>query len=133
MDPKQREMDDVIRRVYEGLDRRDREDGGRSLLVLVGDHGMTEVSSLSQSERLFTDAGFEMGNHGGSSEGEMAAVSPVPQHLSTSELSLSMFPRPFYSPRHLSDPILASSGHYGKETVLTSSTKSSTRSTSSRL
>jgi ethanolaminephosphotransferase len=49
MAPKQREMDDVIRRLYEYLEQRDAEDGGRSLLVVVGDHGMTEVRSLPSS------------------------------------------------------------------------------------
>lgn len=43
MAPKQREMDAVIKRVFEYLEKQDAIDGQCSLLVLVGDHGMTEV------------------------------------------------------------------------------------------
>ncbi|GAA6005439.1 mannose-ethanolamine phosphotransferase LAS21 [Rhodotorula paludigena] len=57
MPPKQREMDKVVKRIYERLEQRDFEDGERSLLVLVGDHGMTEG-----------------GNHGGSTEAETSAA-----------------------------------------------------------
>ena len=38
MAPKQIEMDDIVQRLYFGLLDRDAEDGGRSLLVVVGDH-----------------------------------------------------------------------------------------------
>lgn len=48
MAPKQREMDDVIQRLYEYSKKRDAEDGGRSLLIVVGDHGMTEVRFFPQ-------------------------------------------------------------------------------------
>jgi ethanolaminephosphotransferase len=54
MGPKQREMDESVRRLYSHVS----EIGGRSLLVVLGDHGMTE-----------------QGNHGGSSEAETSAVS----------------------------------------------------------
>ncbi|BGO98544.1 GPI ethanolamine phosphate transferase 2 [Rhodotorula toruloides] len=54
---KQQEMDRVAERIYRDLERRDAEDGQRSLLVLVGDHGMTEG-----------------GNHGGSTEAETSAA-----------------------------------------------------------
>ncbi|GAA5904720.1 hypothetical protein JCM6882_008356 [Rhodosporidiobolus microsporus] len=57
MPPKQREMDDVLQRLYNHLEERDRADGKRSLLVVVGDHGMTEG-----------------GNHGGSTEAETSAA-----------------------------------------------------------
>ncbi|GAA5923533.1 hypothetical protein JCM3775_000418 [Rhodotorula graminis] len=57
MAPKQVEMDKVVERVYRYLERRDEADGQRSLLVLVGDHGMTEG-----------------GNHGGSTEAETSAA-----------------------------------------------------------
>ncbi|GAA5971852.1 hypothetical protein JCM11641_001538 [Rhodosporidiobolus odoratus] len=57
MIPKQIEMDSVVQRVYEDLERRDKEDGGKSLLVVVGDHGMTEG-----------------GNHGGSTTAETSAA-----------------------------------------------------------
>ncbi|GAA6046359.1 hypothetical protein JCM3770_004881 [Rhodotorula araucariae] len=57
MEPKQVEMDSVIRRVYQYLKLRDAADGQRSLLVVVGDHGMTEG-----------------GNHGGSTEAETSAA-----------------------------------------------------------
>lgn len=57
MKPKQREMDDVYRRLFTRLQERDKIEGRRSLIVLVGDHGMSEL-----------------GNHGGSSEGEVSAA-----------------------------------------------------------
>ncbi|GAA5864210.1 hypothetical protein JCM1840_006702 [Sporobolomyces johnsonii] len=57
MAPKQQEMDGIIQRLYEALEDRDRADGRRSLLVLAGDHGMTEG-----------------GNHGGSTEAETSAA-----------------------------------------------------------
>ncbi|KAJ8294551.1 GPI ethanolamine phosphate transferase 2 [Rhodotorula toruloides] len=57
MPSKQQEMDQVVERIYRDLERRDAEDGQRSLLVLVGDHGMTEG-----------------GNHGGSTEAETSAA-----------------------------------------------------------
>ncbi|BGP23847.1 major facilitator super transporter protein [Rhodotorula toruloides] len=57
MPPKQQEMDQVVERIYHELERRDAEDRQRSLLVLVGDHGMTEG-----------------GNHGGSTEAETSAA-----------------------------------------------------------
>ncbi|BGP31201.1 major facilitator super transporter protein [Rhodotorula toruloides] len=47
MPPKQQEMDRVVGRIYRDLERRDTEDGQRSLLVLVGDHGMTEALLLA--------------------------------------------------------------------------------------
>jgi ethanolaminephosphotransferase len=43
MAPKQVEMDGVVERIYRSLEQKDGTDGKRSLLVLVGDHGMTEV------------------------------------------------------------------------------------------
>ncbi|GAA5889616.1 hypothetical protein JCM8208_001076 [Rhodotorula glutinis] len=57
MAPKHVEMDNVVERIYRHLERRDEADGQRSLLVLVGDHGMTEG-----------------GNHGGSTEAETSAA-----------------------------------------------------------
>ncbi|TNY18613.1 alkaline-phosphatase-like protein [Rhodotorula diobovata] len=57
MAPKQVEMDEVVERIYRYLENRDAEDGQRSLLVVVGDHGMTEG-----------------GNHGGSTEAETSAA-----------------------------------------------------------
>ncbi|GAA6005051.1 hypothetical protein JCM10207_008493 [Rhodosporidiobolus poonsookiae] len=57
MPQKQAEMDDVIQRLYSHLAERDQADGKRSLLVVVGDHGMTEG-----------------GNHGGSTEAETSAA-----------------------------------------------------------
>ncbi|GAA5950803.1 hypothetical protein JCM21900_002023 [Sporobolomyces salmonicolor] len=57
MAPKQTEMDGIVQRLYEALEERDRSDGRRSLLVLAGDHGMTEG-----------------GNHGGSTEAETSAA-----------------------------------------------------------
>lgn len=50
MAPKQVEMDEVVERIYRYLENRDAEDGQRSLLVVVGDHGMTEVRTLGSSE-----------------------------------------------------------------------------------
>ncbi|GAA5822035.1 hypothetical protein JCM11251_004836 [Rhodosporidiobolus azoricus] len=57
MPPKQREMDEIIKHLYTNLEEKDKADGKRSLLVVVGDHGMTEG-----------------GNHGGSSEAETSAA-----------------------------------------------------------
>ena len=45
MPAKQREMDNIIERLYDYLAKQDEIDGGTSLLVVVGDHGMTEVNS----------------------------------------------------------------------------------------
>lgn len=76
MAPKQKEMDDVIKRLFEYLRRKDADDGRSSLLVLVGDHGMSEVrSSLNPSFGTpLTREIFQTGNHGGSTEGKTAAV-----------------------------------------------------------
>lgn len=51
MIPKQQEMDSVVRDIYNAM--QDQEHLGSTLLILCGDHGMTEA-----------------GNHGGSSPGE---------------------------------------------------------------
>ncbi|GAA96169.1 uncharacterized protein L969DRAFT_91625 [Mixia osmundae IAM 14324] len=55
--PKQAEMDTVLARLWRHLEVRDARDEQKSLLVLIGDHGMTE-----------------QGNHGGSSEAETSAA-----------------------------------------------------------
>ncbi|KAK9472833.1 alkaline-phosphatase-like protein [Dipodascopsis tothii] len=57
MAPKLAEMDGVVRDLYAGLERADRRDRKKSLLVLCGDHGMNDA-----------------GNHGGSSAGETSAA-----------------------------------------------------------
>ncbi|KAM0745944.1 alkaline phosphatase-like protein [Meredithblackwellia eburnea MCA 4105] len=71
MRPKLLEMDAVVERVFKHLEKADARDGRSSLLVLVGDHGMSE-----------------MGNHGGSTEGETSAAlllaSTTPGHSSIS-------------------------------------------------
>ncbi|KAK4056544.1 major facilitator super transporter protein [Microbotryomycetes sp. JL221] len=54
---KQREMDNVVRRIFDYVARQDEKDGGKSLIVLTGDHGMTEG-----------------GNHGGSTEAETSTA-----------------------------------------------------------
>jgi len=36
-------MDGVFERLYRAMEERDRADGEKSLLVMIGDHGMTEV------------------------------------------------------------------------------------------
>ena len=69
MNPKQREMDDVVKVVYETIQKQDAEraESGTAssgtLIVLCGDHGMNEI-----------------GNHGGSSDSEtstaMVLISP---------------------------------------------------------
>lgn len=51
MIPKQAEMDDIVRRIYRGLESKSHLQS--TLLVLCGDHGMNDA-----------------GNHGGSAEGE---------------------------------------------------------------
>ena len=61
MRPKQREMDDIVRMIYEAMSRESHLNS--TLLVMCGDHGMNEA-----------------GNHGGSSPGEtstaMVFISP---------------------------------------------------------
>lgn len=57
MPAKQRELDDVVRQIYNFLHDADTRDGTTSLLVVIGDHGMTD-----------------QGNHGGSSPAETSAV-----------------------------------------------------------
>lgn len=52
MAPKQVEMDKVVERIYRHLEYRDEADGQRSLLVLLGDHGMTEVSPTARPPPL---------------------------------------------------------------------------------
>jgi ethanolaminephosphotransferase len=44
MGPKQREMDGVMERLFTRLGERDATEGRKSLIVMVGDHGMTDVS-----------------------------------------------------------------------------------------
>ena len=67
MIPKQHEMDDVIRQLYEAIDTKDHLRS--TLLVLCGDHGMNDA-----------------GNHGGSAAGEtspaLVFVSPKLRHIS---------------------------------------------------
>lgn len=43
MQPKQREMDGIIERIYKSFDTNARE---RTLIVVCGDHGMNDVSPL---------------------------------------------------------------------------------------
>lgn len=47
MAPKQVEMDGVIKRVHDYSYHKDAQDGEKSLIVVVGDHGMTDVSTSS--------------------------------------------------------------------------------------
>lgn len=89
MPSKQQEMDQVVERIYRDLERRDAEDGQRSLLVLVGDHGMTEVSGEYASYRLrcLLTAALKGGNHGGSTEAETSAVRIANQSFSSGTLT----------------------------------------------
>lgn len=68
MVPKQREMDGIIRNVYEAMQTH--EHLNSTLLVLCGDHGMNDA-----------------GNHGGSAPGEtspaMVFISPMLKTIST--------------------------------------------------
>ncbi|ODV80933.1 major facilitator superfamily protein [Suhomyces tanzawaensis NRRL Y-17324] len=70
MKPKQREMDSILKRLYDYTKAAD----DNVLIVLMGDHGMNEV-----------------GNHGGSSAGETSAgltfISPKLQGVSPSEVN----------------------------------------------
>jgi len=53
MGPKQREMDGAIEQLFTRLGERDEKEGRKSLIVLVGDHGMTDVSRKTcPSEQL---------------------------------------------------------------------------------
>ncbi|KAG0148327.1 hypothetical protein CROQUDRAFT_41588 [Cronartium quercuum f. sp. fusiforme G11] len=56
MGPKQTQLDHTISRIYKKLSDDDTASGRKSLLVVAGDHGMTDA-----------------GNHGGSSQGEVSA------------------------------------------------------------
>lgn len=53
MAPKQREMDEIVARIYSRIQVNDLANATSTLFILLGDHGMNEV-----------------GNHGGSSYGE---------------------------------------------------------------
>jgi ethanolaminephosphotransferase len=68
MSPKQKEMDDIVRDIYEAMEKE--EHLGSTLLVLVGDHGMNDA-----------------GNHGGSAPGEtspaLVFISPKIQSISS--------------------------------------------------
>jgi hypothetical protein len=57
VNPKLKEMDGKIKEVYEWIERKDSEDGKRSLILMMGDHGMTND-----------------GNHGGGSKDETQAA-----------------------------------------------------------
>ena len=67
MRPKQKEMDDIVRGIYEAIEKEDHLES--TLLVLVGDHGMNDA-----------------GNHGGSAPGEtspaLVFISPKLQSIS---------------------------------------------------
>lgn len=51
------EMDEIVGRLWRSIETRDVDDGRRTLLVVLGDHGMTAA-----------------GNHGGASAGETSTV-----------------------------------------------------------
>ncbi|KAI3406388.2 LAS21 [Candida oxycetoniae] len=57
MKPKQKEMDAIVKRLYQFIEEKENND---TLLILMGDHGMNEI-----------------GNHGGSSLGETSAALTV--------------------------------------------------------
>lgn len=57
MAPKQTQLDLTIARIFENMVKLDETLGLKSLLVVAGDHGMTDA-----------------GNHGGSSEAEVSTV-----------------------------------------------------------
>ncbi|OMJ26877.1 GPI ethanolamine phosphate transferase 2 [Smittium culicis] len=80
MPPKQKEMDDIVKKIYSQIEKNDIErnkaSNGKSkptLLILLGDHGMNEL-----------------GNHGGNSAGEvspaMVFISPTQEKLKAYEL-----------------------------------------------
>ena len=56
--PKLREMDDVVRRLFEYLLVQDERDGKRSLLVLCGDHGMSDQGSHGGASASETNTPF---------------------------------------------------------------------------
>ena len=57
MGPKQEELDMALARIFNHISRQDRETNQNTLLVVAGDHGMTDA-----------------GNHGGSSIEELSTV-----------------------------------------------------------
>lgn len=44
MGPKQTEMDEILKSIYEKLELKDRGDGLKSLVIVLGDHGMADVA-----------------------------------------------------------------------------------------
>ena len=74
MAPKQREMDKVVETIYRGISERDRLEGRRTLMVLLGDHGMTE-----------------QGNHGGASPAETdTALLFISPHLEPARIPIKV-------------------------------------------
>ena len=57
VEPKLKEMDEKIKEIYEWIERKDLKDGKKSLILMMGDHGMTND-----------------GNHGGGSKEETQAA-----------------------------------------------------------
>jgi predicted AlkP superfamily pyrophosphatase or phosphodiesterase len=43
---KHKEMDAIIKNIYELLQEKDRQEGKKSLILVAGDHGMADVLSL---------------------------------------------------------------------------------------
>jgi len=60
MGPKQKEMDDIVKFIYERMASKDAADGRSTLIIVLGDHGMADN-----------------GNHGGSSEPEVNTAAVV--------------------------------------------------------
>ncbi len=75
MAPKLLEMDTLIEQIYLLLKRHNNETGAQTLLVICSDHGMNEVNNIPSSLRLPSYVySFKVGNHGGTSPGEVGAV-----------------------------------------------------------
>ncbi|KAK9728374.1 major facilitator superfamily transporter protein, variant 2 [Basidiobolus ranarum] len=81
---KQKEMDEVVETIYNGIVSSDAKSSTRTLFVLCGDHGMNE-----------------MGNHGGSSAGEtsaaMAFISPHFDFQYVKSTAIEAEPYQFYN------------------------------------
>lgn len=55
MGPKHKEMDSIIKNIYELLREKDSLDGKRSLILVAGDHGMADVTIYCPCMRSFVE------------------------------------------------------------------------------
>ena len=92
--PKLDEMDDIVRRLFEYLGKQDELDGQRSLLVLCGDHGMSDQGSHGGASSSETNTPFVLMSHhlNAPTKSEFPICNPI-FHSCTTLLSLIAFSR----------------------------------------